>query len=489
MSNIFTMEKRGPRSLLPSMMLLVGFQSTSWAADLLPLWETYRGSPTNDTFYTVDYGKYLNSRSSGALDHGVAAWLPCAPSGTPGPQGEAPQASAITLEGNFGYPLSLPMAFACARPAGTLPLYRFYKGSPQTTHAFAVSQTEIDTVYGAGFQFERVEGYVYTSQAAGRVPLYALSGMTGCFPSGCELELRYTTSADSRQTLLNAGWGGGNPIGYVFDAYVNSPVSSQFTGNINKTVGTLPNYSSVPLTNVSPPTGISALKGNRIANAFYGMMAVNSTARPVGAYKQKITFTLNTGTLFDEASAIDHLPIILYAHSGFGSTGMPSVPYDGMGIFLAKPNWGRPGRCDGQPANLPTSGAQVFVEEFAMGKRVDCTAGLAVPLERVKYYKFEITVADNAVLTYKITDTATNVVIKNFSKSYAADFACPTSHTPGSLPVHMVYCNNPFTTDRFANHRTGYNITPISDSLSYSSIYSGLTVQWLSQNGTVLSTL
>lgn len=488
MNNVVAAGKALPKRLVSSCLLLVALTNTAWSADLLPLWETYRGSPTNDTFYTVDYGKYMDSRGAGAMDHGVAAWLPCAPIGTPGPLGEPPLASAISPGSDFGY--GSPMSFTCVRPAGTLPLYRFYKGSPQTTHAFAVSQTEIDTVYGAGFQFERVEGYVYTSQAAGRVPLYALSGMTGCFPSGCELELRYTTSADSRQTLLNAGWGGGNAIGYVFDSYANSSVSSRFAGNFNKVLGALPNYVSVPIVSVAPPLGIAFLKADVAASAFHGMMAVNSTARPAGAYKQKITLTINTGTLFDAGSQIDHLPIILYAHSGFGSTGLPSVPYDGLGIFLAKPNWGRPGgRCGAEVPNLPTTGAQVFVEEFAMGKRVDCTVGLSVPLLRAHQYKFEITVADNAVLTYKITDSATNAVIKNFSKSYAADYACPTSHAPGSLPVHMVYCNNPFTTDRFANHRTGFNITPIAYSLSHSAAYTGMTIQWLSQNGTVLSTL
>jgi len=468
-----------------SLTLLAGtlFAGSALAVDLLPLWESYRGAPTYDTFYTVDYKVYTDARASGALDHGVAAWTPCAPSNTLGPHGETPLASAITPDGDFGYG-SIPMQFACAKPAGTVPLYRFYKGSPQTAHVFGTAQAEIDSIYATGYQFERVEGYVYTTQVAGTVPLYAFALSTGCVPSGCELDLRYTVSEDSRQTLLNAGWGDGHVIGYVYNSYANTSVPAKFTGNINKVVGALPAAVTLPISNVSPPTGAVALKSGG-SPTFYGMMAVNSTARPAGAYRQKITFRINTGTLFDAGSAVDHVPLILYSHSGFGSTGFPTFPYDGLGIFFSKPTWGRPGQC-GSAAGIPTTGAQIFVEEFAMGKHVDCTAGLTNPLLSSHSYDVELTVDDAALLTYKITDSASGALLKSFSRSYASDYICPTSHAAGSLTLDKLYCNNPFTVDRFANHRTGYDITPISGLVSYSSVYQNMHISWLSQSNTVL---
>jgi hypothetical protein len=202
--------------------------------------------------------------------------------------------------------------------------------------------------------------------------------------------------------------------------------------------------------------------------------------------------------LFDPGSNLDHIPVMLYFHAQTGSDGMRSNPYDGIGMFFSFPQWG------GNACHSPfTSGGQVFIERFADPPETpyhfdadDCRANLAQPLQSAHYYDVTITADDNAVMDVTIADASTNAILPlaqpgALPYSFASKYACPLTHMAGALDTSMVYCDNPFSPDRFANFRTGYALTPMfQDSPAAAGMgigsFSNFTVQWLDADGNTL---
>lgn len=464
--------------------------------DLVPVMETYNAG-LNDTFYTIDKGDRDGSITSyGYVDHGVAFWTPCSWN-INGPNGQAP----IAFHQNFGYPVAnptlgielIPMGpdstgYTCAKPTGAYLLYRFYKGTPTTDHFYAACASppttcaDANTVLGLGYAYERTEGYVFHTQVAGSVPLYRLSH---CIVVGgvCDVEHRYTISAASRSTLIAAGWGDDGIVAYVFNGFNNDNVLARFNGTLNGvTVST--SGTTVDIQNISPPSGSLTLSGQGRTKA-QGFVLSNSSTRPGTAKKERMSFTINTGSLFNSGSNLNHIPFFLYAHSEMAKDGEPSLPYDGLGIFFSFANYGG--------CTTSMTGGQIMVEEAANGKKVTCDANLASPLQSNHSYDVVMTIDDNAVLDLVVKDHTTQAVLPFktpgfFPHSYKSDYSCPAS--PGAS---QVYCNNPFTGDHFSNGRTGFQIWPIFSTTAPvpgTGIggLSGLTIQWLDQNNNVVWT-
>lgn len=467
------------------------------AYDLVPLWESY-SAPNHDSFYTENPDEHIYSTQIGYQDHGAAFWLPCSQN-VPGPDGQP----GVDIP-NLGYTSDIPMMFACAQPFAATPLYRLYKWLPATDHFYTTSASDVRGAQSIGYNYEGVEGYVFTVQVAGSVPLY---GLSVCFLVGgnCDVEHRYTISTDSRTSLVNAGWNYEGIVGYVFDGDDDAYVAAAYTGTMNGH----PVYANrpvpVPIQNVVPPATTIAISGQGAVGArgqgtFFenGYLFSNSTPRPIGAEQQRVRFTLYTGTLFDPGSNLDHIPVALYFHAQTGSDGFRSNPYDGIGIFFSVPQWG------GNACHSAfTSGGQVFIERFADPPETpdyfdadDCRSNLSQPLQSRHYYDVTITADDNAVLNAVVTDHFTHALLPLAQPdalpfSFAAKYPCPLTHAPGTLGTSMVYCNNPFTPDRYANFRTGYAFMPMFEDFpaaagTGSGSVSNFTIQWLDAAGSVL---
>jgi len=405
----------------------------------------------------------------------------------------------VLVHDELGYSglTNVPMGFACVQPANTKPLYRLDQGTANRRHFYTTSQAEAEAALSSGSQFERVEGYLFATQVYGSLPLYRVSR---CSPvgSGCDVEHRYTVSADARAFLLGDGWADEGIEGYAFDGYNNATAKISANGNVNGVTTSVSAPIQTSIQNVIPPKQyipISGVDSGRPAATVSGYVVSNSSPRPAGATRHRIIFALYTGTLFDPGTNIDHIPVFLRFHSQLGSDGFPGVPYDGLGIFLSIPRWN-----NNQCGSSAMGGAQIFVERVANASRmvnggpalafVDCAANLAAPLQSNHAYSIAVTVTDDARLEYSVVDQASGTQIADFPlHDYGAWYACPLVPQASVLSTATAYCANPFSPDRFANYRTGYLIWPLFSPQS-STAQGGLgavTVQWLDESDTVLS--
>ena len=466
--------------------------------DLVAFWETSTASGSNP-FYTTDYeDKHASIFTDGNLDRGVAAWLPCATPETTGPGGRTPDPAAVHAELGYATLSTVPMQYACAQPANTAALYRLdLVDAAGTSHLYTSSDAEALSALASGWRFERVEGYLFTSAVAGSAPLFRLSRCVAA-GGGCRTERRYTISADARSALVGDGWTDEGVAGYAFGGFDDTMASVSADGNVNGIPTSVAAPVHASIVNVAPPKQyipVDGIDSGRPAATVSGYLVSESTSRPAGATQQRLTFTLDTGTLFDTGSNIDHLPVFLRFHAELGSDGFPGLPYDGLGIFFAMPGWNG-NHCHA----LATTGAQVFVELVADANRmvngtlpvdfVDCSANLVAPLASGRLYAITVTVTDGAKLAYTVTDVANGARVGDFGPhDYSAAFACPFDPVAGALSTANAYCANPMSPDRFASSRSGYLIWPLF-TREASSAQGGLqnvTVQWLDANGNVLS--
>lgn len=456
--------------------------------DLVPLWEVISSEGGNrDAFYSIDYSEATYADGIGYGTPSVVAWVPCSTNGQAGPSGQ----SAAGRASDFGY-AGIPMGFACAPPTGAAPLFRLYKAFPASDHFMTTSVSEAAGAIELGYTFEKVEGYLFTSQRVGTQPVYRLSRCVFASGEACDVEHRYTTSADTKDTLLAAGadWALDGVAGYAFVSYDNAYAKVVFDGRLNGLSHTSADPRLTTMANVVPTKGEVVIQGSGRAVGS-GYMASLSTPRPAGAHAQRLSLVIDTGTLFEPGSNLDHLPIALRFHAQLGSDGVIGRPYDGLGVFLARATWGG-GQCGDT-----SSGGQVFVEGFQNAKFVEC-APLAVPLQSAHTYRLELTVTDDGWLHYEVTDLdATSAPVQAFSRYYGHGFttttyACPLAPAPGALTPDQLHCNNPWSLDRFPTHRSGYAVVPIfappNSALPQGATgaFRELTVEWLDASGAVL---
>jgi len=107
--------------------------------------------------------------------------------------------------------------------ANTLPFWRFYKGLPQTDHFYTTDAGELNYVLSYGWQYERVEGYLFAGQAPGTVPMYRYHYWEG---ATSELMHYYTVDSTLRPMLESYGWVQDGLAGYVYPPTPTAPPPS-----------------------------------------------------------------------------------------------------------------------------------------------------------------------------------------------------------------------------------------------------------------------
>ena len=108
-------------------------------APLVPLYES-RDNTYLDYFYTIDPVKHAAAQSMGYVASAQAAGY-----------------LERTLQPN------------------TKPFRRFYKGFPEYDNFYTHDEEEVTTVVGLGYVERDPEGYIYTTQVPGSIPLHRLN--------------------------------------------------------------------------------------------------------------------------------------------------------------------------------------------------------------------------------------------------------------------------------------------------------------------------
>jgi hypothetical protein len=465
------------------------------AHDLVALWESY-SEDMSDTFYTTYYNDHaIAGAAGGFVDHGVVAWLPCSSAALDGPRGEAsykgvpaapdvPDGDAV-VPSRYGHGYNVPMDFACAPPADALPLYRLYKAKPETDHVYTTSTAEVAELEHRGYAFDRVEGYLFTSQVEGSTPLYRLR--KGKHATGHDVEHRYTLSSSARATLISRNWADEGIEGYAFASYVNPTVDAVgFTGTYNGTNVSMTTPVTVPIRDVVPPTSRLALGGDPSGSRMYGMFASNVTERPAGATWHNLRFDLYTGTWFPhvpDASPLDHMPMYLHYASQAAANQLSVVPpYDGVAITFVPGNTLNGTSCDA----VPNAGGQVM---FEIGEgTISCGPVLATPLRSHAWYSVDYALDDAANVRLTVTERATGkpLAFADGTTTYAASLAgyytCPIQPRFGSLTEDETFCANPYSAHGFPSANTGYFIFAHMRAADTSARLDNLEVRWLDAN-------
>lgn len=102
-------------------------------------------------------------------------------------------------------------------PKSTLvPLYRLYHRGV-TDHLYTISEANKDYAISQGFEYQRIEAYVYTSQVEGTIPLYRL------WRSGSH---RYTATKQIRELAITEGFVNQGIEGYIYPVESGSKIES-----------------------------------------------------------------------------------------------------------------------------------------------------------------------------------------------------------------------------------------------------------------------
>jgi len=473
-------------------LAIIFSSQTARAYDLMALWES-RSASVTDTFYTTYFNDHrLALNLNGAAEHGVAAYLPCSLNSLNGPFGEvsykgttgyedSPSGDTVTPS-RYTHGYSARTNWACAQPAGSVPLYRMYKFTPETDHLYTTSASEVSALESRGYGFDRVEGYLFTSQVAGSTALYRLR--KGNNIAGQDAEHRYTLSTSARQSLLSAGWTDEGIIGYAFSSYVNPTVAATgFSGTLNGTNISPTTTVSVPIRNVVPPTTALTVGGNS-GSSQYGTYASYATTRPSGAVWQNLTFSFYTGSWFPatpSSSALNHMPLYLH-YTSQSATNSPAVlpPYDGIAMVFVPGNSLNGVSC----AGTSNTGGQIFME-IGQVEAVSCASNLSTPLQNNTWYKFSYSLNDAAQVRISATNLSTGQPLQfiaggtEYVGSFASAYACPIAPPFGGLSADNSYCANPFSQHGFPVANTGYFWAPVMSSLDISAKISDVKAQWL----------
>ena len=95
----------------------------------------------------------------------------------------------------------------------TAELMRFYKWLPETDHFYTTDQSEADLVRSWGWNYEGIEGHLYTYQVPGTVPLYRLNKWN---PTTGDQVHYFATDASDIQSKISQGYANDGVKGYIY---------------------------------------------------------------------------------------------------------------------------------------------------------------------------------------------------------------------------------------------------------------------------------
>lgn len=286
---------------------------------------------------------------------------------------------------NYGYS-GLKTAFYLERTpqTQTKPLYRYYKGAPQTDHFYFTDTypQDLSTANSLGYVYEGIAGYLYTVQVPGSLPLYRLSKVNA---TTLDRAHRFTVSDSEKASLIAAGWTYDHVEGYV----------PQTTGWFNGTAF-IPGFPSLPGGHIMTARCQQTPVQNNVCsdpvnfrNGYTGYRFVQSTTKPAGKTAQVMEFDLKTP---DFMGKNEHIAIGLHGHwdidyNNIDNVSNPARNHQALGIIIG--------------AN--SCGVNVRVEAFwPTGNNLSPCSGQGT-LQNNTSYHFKVTVNDAGYISYVVT--------------------------------------------------------------------------------------
>ncbi len=339
-----------------------------------PLYSAYSAT-LNDNFYTIDASQLATAINvHGYADTGIVGYV------------------EKTLQPN------------------TAAFRRFYKGPPQTDHFYTTSLTEEATVLAYGWIFERFEGYLYTTQVPGSIPLYRVNRFT---PATGDQVHKYTTSSTEVTNLVAAGWKLDTVAGYLYPQAFPSVTGGWVLGLR------------------CPADRFPCNSGNagnlNFRDYYFPMLAPPSTTKPLGRTRQKVSFRFRSPNFFGLTAGTNVAGHLFFGAHGQFNAYTPAInSLCAQGAPLPTCTWHRGAgflltseSCDACWPS-PQMGTELF---WVVGNRVsgpDTWGGTR--LRNDIEYTAEIVGSDDGLLTVRITELATGVLIADVARYVASEF-------------------------------------------------------------------
>ncbi len=300
------------------------------------------------------------------------------------------------------------------RPSNrTLRRFYFYKGPPETDHFYTTSLTEQRTVLANGWVFERIEGYLYTTQVPGSIPLYRVNRFT--LATGDRVH-KYTTSFLEVTNLVAAGWQLDTTAGYLYP---------QAT----------PTFAGGWILGLRCPEPGRCTGPNSYSNFrdYYSPILVSAnTTKLAGKTRQRVSFRFRSPDFFGGGAG--HLSFgahgRLYVYTPFvdllcpqGAPQTNCTWHRGAGFILYSDGCGICG-------NNPQMAAELF---WVTGNKVSGPDFWSGPkFQNNREYMAELVVGDDGLMTVRITDPSTGLVMVEEARYTASTFP-PSSPFPSEL--------------------------------------------------------
>ncbi len=312
----------------------------------------------------------------------------------------------------------------------TKPLYRFYKGAPQTEHFYVTDTFPQDRALAIslGYYEEGIAGYLYTTQVPGSIALYRLSKLNTVTQDRVH---RFTVSLKEKNTLVAAGWTYDHVEGYV-PQVTNDPngttSASGFPALVNGHIMTR-RCQQTPLQN-NPCIGTTG------RNGYVGYRFVNSTNKLFGQTTQVMEFDLRTPDYFTNAGSdhqtaadTDHLAIGLHGRwnidlANIDNISNPARNHHALGLTIGNTGCGITVRVEAfwptPPGNhLPPCNAQ------------------GILYNNITYH-FKITVSDSGVIQYVVTRPGTSFPVASGLYNAAPFFTNPLYPFPATETGYFI---------------------------------------------------
>lgn len=311
----------------------------------------------------------------------------------------------------------------------TKPFKRFFKGAPQLEHFYTASVSEQSFVLANGYIYEGIEGYIYETQVPGSVPMYRAAKFDG---NTGDLVHKYTLSSSEIYDLTTyEGWGSDGIQGYVYT-----------TPNPQVSGGTI-----IGLRCPSGSSGYCSGSNPNLPNYrdfYFGGLGVSATTKT--GTTQRMRFNFKSPDFFGDTN---HLFFSLHGRFSLGSPNAlsaclsqsqisPSCTWHrGLGMIIFGNS------IEKQPENFPANSwpsrmpNQVFTESWWVlgndGKDLRGANPSSGPLVNNRMYFADIRVSDNGYISYTITDTTNNTIVKSDAWNATGQFTNPSSLFPAEL--------------------------------------------------------